>query len=164
MYPLKLIDWGTGVTRAMAGEALETAPLRYVGAPCAGEEAESLDGFITATYAGAGFMLIKRSVFLRMAVAYPWTHYGACHNAASPSLSKNQYAFFDCMIEPETGDYLSEDYTFCLRWRAMGGKIWLDTQGSLIHVGPHEFAGEVARRYTHCREQPAPERRIERAA
>ena len=50
------------------------------------------------------------------------------------------------MIEPETGHYLSEDYTFCRRWRDIGGEIWLDTQGSLIHVGTQDFVGQPALR------------------
>ena len=50
------------------------------------------------------------------------------------------------MIEPDTGIYLSEDYTFCRLWRNLGGKIWLDTQGALMHVGPHEFCGAPAAR------------------
>jgi hypothetical protein len=44
---------------------------------------------------------------------------------------------------------LSEDYSFCLRWRRMGGKVWLYTRGSIIHhAGVHgwnarEMAGGV---------------------
>jgi hypothetical protein len=147
MYPLKMIDWSTGMARALAGESVDTAPLRYVGAPNAGALAEARDGFVTATYAGTGFMLIRRDVFLRMAASYPHLRYNACHNSAQPSLSPNQYAFFDCMIDPQTGDYLSEDYTFCRRWRDLGGAIWLDTQSALTHVGPHEFVGQAARRF-----------------
>ena len=147
MYPLKLLDWSSGLNRAVSGESLETAPLRYVGAPCEGEEAASQEGFVTATYAGTGFMLIKRQVFLRMMEAYPQLRYSAAHNAAVPNQSPNQYALFDCMIEPESGVYLSEDYTFCQRWRALGGQVWLDTRSSLIHVGSHEFIGDPARRY-----------------
>ncbi len=141
MYPLKLNDWNSGLQHAVNGEALETAPLRYVGAPCQGEEAESRDGFVTATYAGTGFMLIRRQAFVPLTKAYAHLRYSAAHVAARPSQSPNQYALFDCMIEPETGVYLSEDYTFCRRWRDLGGKIWLDTQGALIHVGQYEFAG-----------------------
>ncbi|MBB4197753.1 hypothetical protein CCR94_07965 [Rhodoblastus sphagnicola] len=141
MYPLKLIDWESGLSRAHAGEPVETAPMRYVGAPREGEEAQNRDGFVTADYAGTGFMLIRREVFARMAQAYPHLRYAACHNSHRPSFSPNQYAFFDGMIEPETGTYLSEDYTFCRRWRDLGGEIWLDTQGVLTHVGPHEFIG-----------------------
>jgi hypothetical protein len=130
----------------VAGEAVETAPLRYVGAPCEGIEAEDRDGFVTGTYAGTGFMLIKREVLIRMMAAYPQLRYVASHVAARPSQSPHQYALFDCMIEPETGVYLSEDYTFCRRWRDLGGEIWLDTQGSLIHVGQHEFSGAPSAR------------------
>ncbi len=144
MYPLKLLDWNSGMHRAVAGEAVETAPLRYVGAPCEGAEAASHDGFVSGTYAGTGFMLIKRGVLEAMMAAYPHLRYAASHVAAQPSLSPHQYALFDCMIEPETGVYLSEDYTFCRRWRDIGGKIWLDTRGALIHIGQHEFSGAPA--------------------
>jgi hypothetical protein len=30
--------------------------------------------------------------------------------------SANLFALFDCLIDPESGAYLSEDYSFCLRW------------------------------------------------
>jgi hypothetical protein len=50
---------------------------------------------------------------------------------------------FDCVIDRETGHYLSEDYTFCQRWRAIGGRIWLDPTGMLVHVGAHDFAGSA---------------------
>jgi hypothetical protein len=40
---------------------------------------------------------------------------------------------YDSLIDPDTGHYLSEDYAFCRRW--------LDTQGDLTHIWPHEFAG-----------------------
>ena len=40
------------------------------------------------------------------------------------------HALFECMIDPETKEYLSEDFGFCRRWRALGGKIWLDVEGA----------------------------------
>ncbi len=146
MYPLKLHDWNAGMRHVVNGELPDTAPLRYVGAPCEGEDALSHDGFVAATYAGTGFMLIRRAVFPQMMAAHPQLRFSAAHVAAAPSLSPNQYALFDCMIEPETGVYLSEDYTFCRRWRDLGGRIWLDTQGGLVHVGQYEFAGDPSRR------------------
>jgi hypothetical protein len=154
MYPLKLHDWNSGMQHAISGEALETASLRYVGTPCEGAEAAERDGFVAASYAGTGFMLIRREVFARMMAANPHLHYSAAHVAAAPSRSAHQYALFDCMIEPETGVYLSEDYTFCRRWRDLGGRIWLDAQGGLIHVGQYEFAGDPSRR-SFIQQQPA---------
>jgi hypothetical protein len=146
MYPLKLQDWSSGLSRAVAGEPLESAPLRYVGAPCEGAHADSRDGFVAATHAGTGFMMIRRRVFSEMIAAYPHLRFTAAHVAAAPSRSANQYALFDCMIEPETGVYLSEDYAFCRRWRDLGGRVWLDSQGALIHVGQQEFCGAPALR------------------
>lgn len=148
MYPLKIIHYDERVAQHLrAGEPLETAQLRYVGALCEGDEAEAADGFATGVFAGAGFLMIKRGALERMVQAYPETRYTAAHNRATPSPSRNLYALFDCMIEPGTGHYLSEDYAFCHRWRALGGKVWLDTRSTLMHVGPREFVGHAAARY-----------------
>ncbi len=147
MYPLKTFTWDqAALDRALAGEALDTAAVRYVGAPCEGAALERRDGFLTGSYAGTGFMLIRRRVLLRMIEAYPDTRYTAVHTAADAPASAHLFALFDCVIDRETGHYLSEDYTFCQRWRALGGRIWLDPQGVLVHVGPHDFAGSAAGR------------------
>ncbi len=148
MYPLKTRDWsGEALDRARRGEALESAALRYVGLPCAEGVRRAEKGFVTGEYAGTGFMMIKRSVIMRMMAAYPELKYAASHDSARPNASPFLYALFDCMIEPETRHYLSEDYTFCRRWRDIGGEIWLDTQGALTHTGSHDFLGNVALRY-----------------
>ena len=148
MYPLKLRDWSAGaIGRVRAGEGIETAALRYVGLPCADSEREEQDGFVTAEYAGTGFMLIARTAIARLMEAHPELRFAAAHDRPEPDPSPHQFALFDCMIEPETRHYLSEDYTFCRRWRALGGKIWLDTQSALVHTGSHDFVGNPAIRY-----------------
>jgi hypothetical protein len=38
---------------------------------------------------------------------------------------------------------LSEDYSFCLRWRKIGGEIWIDGKSKLTHCGTYEFVGEL---------------------
>ena len=147
MYPLKTLTWdAAALARAQAGEVLDTAPIRYVGAVCEGEALQRRDGFVTGSYAGTGFMLIRRQVLLQMTEAYPQTRYTAIHTAPDATDSPHLFALFDCIIDPATGHYLSEDYTFCQRWRALGGLIWLDPQGVLAHVGPHDFVGSAAGR------------------
>jgi hypothetical protein len=144
MYPLKMIHWdAAAVERARLGEGPDSAGLRYVGVPCEDEELESHEGFVTGVFAGTGFMLIRRDVFRRMVEAFPETRYLAAHTQPVPSASPNQYALFDCMIDRDSGHYLSEDYAFCRRWRSIGGRVWLDTRGSLTHIGQHEFEGRV---------------------
>ena len=148
LYPQKIVHYDAGVlARLQAGESLEQAQLRYVGLLEDGPEAEQRDGFATAVYAGTGFMMIRRSALERMAAAYPETAYVSAHNTPGPSASRNQYALFDAVIEPSTREYLSEDYTFCHRWRAIGGRLWLDTRSRLAHVGPREFSGDAAARF-----------------
>jgi hypothetical protein len=149
MYPLKRLDYDEAAfRRAAEGEPLQTAQLRYVGLPCEGDERQERDGFVTGVYAGAGFLLMKRGALERMAAHYPETHYRGAHNTPHPNPSPNLYALFDCMIDPQSGDYLSEDYAFCQRWRAMGGTLWLDTKSRLTHVGPHDFVGDVSVRFS----------------
>jgi hypothetical protein len=148
MYPLKTREWNAeAVARVQGGEGPDTAPLRYVGAVCRGAAAEARDGFVTGEYAGTGFMLIRRGALVRLMGAHPELHFLAAHDRGSQDPSPHQFALFDCMIEPETRHYLSEDYTFCRRWRDLGGRIWLDTRGKLVHTGGADFVGNPGVRF-----------------
>ena len=148
MYPLKIVHYDQAVLdRVAQGEPLETAQVRYVGAPLAPEDRREEDGFITAEFAGTGFMLVKRAALEQMMAAYPQLKYRGAHDRAQPSESPHQYALFEGTIDPDDGDYLSEDYTFCRRWRAIGGEVWLDTRSKLMHVGPREFVGDAEARF-----------------
>lgn len=49
--------------------------------------------------------------------------------------TKGGFAFFEPMIDPETWEYLSEDFAFCRLCRATGIDVWLDTKGKLGHTG-----------------------------
>ena len=68
--------------------------------------------------------------------------------------SSNFFALFDCIIDPATGAYLSEDYSFCLRWRQIGGEIWIDTASKLTHSGPYDFVGDHASRFPAVTPKP----------
>ncbi len=142
-YPLKTHYWdGHADQRMRRGEPASTAGLRYVGELCEGPLAEREGDLATATYVGTGFMLISRSAILRMIEAYPDTQYQTIHAYSQTGAAKlTPYALFDCMIDPVTRTYLSEDFAFCHRWRGLGGQIWMDTRSSLTHTGPTDFIG-----------------------
>ena len=147
IYPFKLTEWGDGgLDRAVNGEPLETAGLRYVGTPCTGAEFHERDGFVTAQYAGTGFMLLRREALLRLVNAHPELRYNATPANAAAGTESYHYALFDCLIDPATNRYLGEDYAFCQRWRALGGTVWLDTRSKLTHVGSTEFIGRPSYR------------------
>ncbi len=142
-YPLKTYYWDADAKqRLRRGEPVDTAGMRYVGELSEGAMAEREGDLATATYVGTGFMLISRSAIVRMIAAYPETEYKTIHAyAEKQSCSSQFYALFDCMIDPITQTYLSEDFTFCHRWRALGGQVWLDTRSRLTHTGPTDFQG-----------------------
>jgi hypothetical protein len=53
------------------------------------------------------------------------------------------HACLDCMIDPVSRRYLSEDYAFCRRWQQMGGQIFADVTTTLGHVGNIRFHGTL---------------------
>ncbi len=156
LYPLKDRYWDA-LTEAQVrrGEPPVTASLRYVGESESLHEARPLRGaegaLVKAGYAGTGFMLISREAVSRMIQAYPETRYsridapvGQTESTSMPEAEA--HALFDCMIDPETKTYLSEDFAFCHRWRAIGGEVWLDPSLILTHTGSSTFSGDPALR------------------
>ena len=89
---------------------------------------------------GTGFMLIKRSVFEKMIQAGA-TPYGD-DIGLSDIENNNQYDFFNCTID-SNGRYLTEDWSFCRKWRELGGEIWADTTVALAHVGYYRFQPDM---------------------
>lgn len=153
IYPIKDYDWARISVTSAAKNYPEDA-MHYVGTPVPAKSAEWDGDFVTAIYAGTGMLMIKRAVIERMIAAYPQLQYSGIH--AFPRIESSaatQYALFECLIEKDTGLYLSEDYAFCDRWRQIGGKIWLDTVGRLTHTGAHKFSGNPADRYHSLQRQ-----------
>jgi hypothetical protein len=148
------MDWDLIPQRCVErGERLRQAALSYAGTFCNDAERKQEGDFATAIYAGGGFQLIRRSAVEKMIAAYPETHFNRVHilpmsgSRLDALQSSNLFALFDCIIDPETGTYLSEDYSFCLRWRKIGGEIWIDAASKLSHCGPYEFIGDHAPRF-----------------
>lgn len=104
------------------------------------ESVTIVNGAIEVYDAGTGFMLMKRQVLLDMMKKYPETRYYSDRDMTLPKDQRERYALFDTAID-EDGRYLSEDYTFCRRWQAMGGKIHLAVNVVLDHIGTHIFKG-----------------------
>lgn len=91
---------------------------------------------------GTGFLLFKKHVYQRLIDAHP-----ECKYVDDIGLGKQfepyMYSIFDTVID-ERGHYLSEDWTFCRRWQALGGDIWADSRVLLNHIGHYEFKGDLA--------------------
>ena len=148
-YPIKRVNWDK------ARKVIESqrpnprsAVLDYVLEVEDPERIAVIDGFARVRYAGTGFLMIRRPALERMCRHYPSLQFRREHSIAdSLAHSPNRFALFECMIEPATGVYLSEDFSFCKRWTDMGGEIWADLQSRLNHVGPATFYGDVATQF-----------------
>ena len=58
--------------------------------------------------------------------------------------SREIMAYFDCIIDPESKRYLSEDYMFCQWARKAGIKVWMCPWMRLTHMGSYMFGGSLA--------------------
>jgi hypothetical protein len=95
-------------------------------------------GAVEVGLIGTGFLMIRRDVLTRMRDALPGTR----HTTEDGVI----HALFDTAVEPGTADapgrYLSEDYLFCSRWRALGGTVWCDPSIRLEHLGNLSLTGD----------------------
>lgn len=150
IYPLKRIDWNKVRERVARGDGdVEAASLQYVLSGRKGGtgtmQVQARGGFASVEQAGTGFMLIKRGVFERMIERHPELAFAHNHlQVGDATMPQRQYAFFDTSIDREAGTYLSEDYTFCRRWVAMGGEVWVNLASKFTHVGTHAYRGDFS--------------------
>src|SRR6201997_1141671 len=149
-YPIKRVNWDKA-KRAIEAQRpnVPSAALDYVLEINDPDHVAVVNGFTRVRYAGTGFLMIRRHVFEKMCAhpAYASLQFFREHSLDALAGSLNRFALFECMIDPATGTYLSEDFAFCKRWTDIGGEIWADLQSSLDHVGPSVFRGNVASQF-----------------
>jgi hypothetical protein len=110
---------------------------KHVGA---NGEIQVTNNLIPLTRLGTGFMMIKRAVLEKMFAAYPDTKYTG-NIGLDKKYDPFMFALFDTMITKDL-EYNSEDWTFCDRWRAIGGEIWGDISIKLDHTGHFRYPGD----------------------
>lgn len=93
---------------------------------------------------GTGFMLITREALEKYRDAYPEYSYKPDHIRTDQFDGTREItAFFDCVIDPESKRYLSEDYFFCQQARKAGLSVWMCPWMKLNHVGSYIFKGDM---------------------
>ena len=138
-YPKKCVMWDQAASAVKGGDDRNMAMLSSSLVLNFGASRRPVEnGFIEVLDGPTGFMLIKRDVFTNLEEKFPqlW-----CKNDHQNRDFDDYHACFDCMIDPETKRYLSEDYAFCRRWQQCGGKIYADINTTLGHVGNLPFSG-----------------------
>tara|TARA_B110000211_G_scaffold9108_1_gene9700 strand:- start:5612 stop:6454 length:843 start_codon:yes stop_codon:yes gene_type:complete len=150
-YPKKTISWEKikqAVDKGFADENPQNLK-NYVGDfvfnPVAGQSTIALNEPVEVLEGGTGFMMIQRKAFEKYEAAYPEFKYLPDHvRTANFDGSREIMAYFDCIIDPKSKRYLSEDYMFCQWARNAGIKVWMAPWMRLQHMGSYFFGGSLA--------------------
>lgn len=109
-------------------------PVRFIGDEIWADE----DGLIEVESVPTGFLRINRFVLVELAEK--------AQKFRGKQDKPNQSPIpliFERLLED--GKRWGGDYTFCRKWRAMGGTIWLDPEPKFGHTGSKEWSGSLAR-------------------
>lgn len=150
-YPKKTISWekvksavdkGYGATNPFE---LEHFVGDYVFNPADGITEFRVDEPVKVREAGTGFMMIHREAFNKYEKAYPELRYLPDHARTEHFDGTREItAYFDCIIDPKTRRYLSEDYMFCHNATNIGLNVYMCPWIQLKHVGSYIFGGSMA--------------------
>jgi hypothetical protein len=144
VYPMKNFKWpDEGISGAMTYRQFQLRYTEYPFNPIdhgASKVNSYVDneGFAEVAEAPTGFMVIKRHVFTDMMKRYPELNYVPDGPPNHPQAHLH-WRFFDCMADPDSGRYLSEDFAFCHRWRDMVAADRVqrpDAPGWVLSFGP----------------------------
>lgn len=142
-YPRKRLEWDE--MKGSDDPQRDGASYFIQPEPGAGDKVKIEGGCIPVRWLGTGFMMMKYETITRMCAEYPETaHVSDTYGSQGECV----HALFDCGIDEKDGIYLSEDYFFCKRWQAIGGRIWLSLHGSPSHIGNHVYQGNLEKLVT----------------
>jgi hypothetical protein len=150
-YPMKHIHWNQIWDRVQKGKIKNIEELKRAGHAFPikldnqkGKEIPVVDGVIEVSHAPTGCMLIKRQVFDKMIKAYPndKIEQATIVNGIAV-IDEHNYNFFDTIHDPETKKYYGEDFGFCKKWTAIGGKCYCYVNDDITHVGEYAYNGKL---------------------
>ena len=106
-----------------------------------GDTATPIDGFIPVRAIGSASMLISREALVKLSESDLVQH--AVRGLHAADGQEEGWTFFDPFVDAD-GNYLSEDYALCDRWRQLGGDVWADLETATWHIGPVIVPGDIA--------------------
>lgn len=133
---LRLLDYPVDVVAGIYPHRRDpiTYPISWTDAKELWADPET--GLLEVAGVPGGFLKISRAALLKMKAHYTDLEY-ACDRVPS---GKAVGLFEPYRIGLKK---LSEDYAFCQRWRDIGGKVWIDPDISMGHIGNKTFEGHI---------------------
>ena len=110
---------------------------------------EVKNGWVPLDGIGMGITLIKRHVFEDMVAkgSVPDRWAGKDDSDDRSTEESQRFGFFDGIYDNEQKSMLSEDLSFCFRWRnACQGEIWGNANFEIGHIGQMTFTGRYVDR------------------
>lgn len=115
---------------------LKQKALTWVLNAIPGEEPDA-EGMLKVKYIGTGFLAVARSVFFRMAAAFPEIQFETDANEGINQTNGGQirtiHDFWSVGVFNRR--YLSEDWFFCERAKQLNIPVWAHTKIQLGHMG-----------------------------
>lgn len=96
------------------------------------------DGLVRAIAGPTGFLRIKRHVLEKMAAVSQ-----TFRDIELDGSDREYYGLFETGIGTN-GWWWGEDYTFCQKWGAMGGEIWVDPSIEFTHRGQRKWTATLS--------------------
>jgi hypothetical protein len=106
--------------------------------------APAIDGICEVQRVGTGIMLIHRSALEKL-LSTGEIQSRTIHGFLGIGFKTPLYGFFDRIRTPE--ETISEDYSFCDRWRAAGGKVYALIDEAIGHIWTTKFVGRMSDHY-----------------
>lgn len=103
-----------------------------------------ITGLLEAETVGTAFLMIERRVLQDL-----WADdlaKGNCYLFGEAPIAN----VFECIVDGQ--HYWSEDYVFCRKYRALGGKIYVDPNINLDHIGNKAWSGRLSEAIQPLRE------------
>lgn len=100
------------------------------------EQLTEENGLLEVAGVPAGFMRCSRAMLERMV-----DHYSDAVFITEATEKKQAWALFDTYRIGKMK--YGEDYAFCRRWRDIGGKVWIDPEIRMGHIGFKTFEGHI---------------------
>ena len=122
-------------------------PVQWAASGLGDDVTERRGDFMKVAGLGMGCFMIRRDVVDKMLEKMPeMSDTRIKFHAAQHMLTKGRVLrFFDPMDNPESGR-MSEDLSFCYRWREMcGGEIWAAIGHDIEHVGQYSYTANYLR-------------------
>lgn len=103
------------------------------------------NGLLEVEAVPAGFVCLSRPMLARMIEAYADTKFSFKEMPGGIA-----YGLFDAEWEQDADGVrhkLGEDYSFCKRWRKIGGKVHVDPSISMGHLGTKLWQGKLSDKF-----------------